>query len=75
MEIHITWCTEDVLGTAEEMGVKLTTEEADDVLFTVEHNHDANHGISWDTIQWAIQELLDCKHNAKIQSDELPIQV
>ena len=68
MEIHITWCTEDVLETAKEMGVKLTTEEADDVLLTVEHNHDANHGISWDTIQWAIHDLVTYREKEKKQN-------
>lgn len=59
MEIHITWCTEDVLHTAKEMGVELTTEEADDVLGSVEHNHDACFGISWDTIEYHISDLVD----------------
>ncbi len=68
MEIHITWCTEDVLETAKEMGVKLTTEEADDVLLTVEHNHDACHGISWDNIEWAIQDLVTYREKEEKQN-------
>lgn len=59
MEIHIIWQTEDVLDTAKQMEVELTEEEANEILFTVEHNHDANFGISWDTIEWAIQDLVD----------------
>ena len=65
MEIHITWCTEDVLHTAKEMGVELTTEEADDVLGSVEHNHDACFGISWDTIEWAILDLVDLRERGE----------
>jgi hypothetical protein len=68
MEINITWCTEDVLHTAEGMGVKLTTAEADDVLLTVEHNHDANYGISWDNIEWAIQDLVAYRDKEKTQN-------
>ena len=68
MEINITWCTEDVLHTAEGMGIKLTTAEADDVLFTVEHNHDANYGISWDNIEWAIQDLVAYRDKEKTQN-------
>lgn len=68
MEIHITWCTEDVLHTAEEMGVKLTTAEADDVLLTVEDNHDACYGISWDNIEWAIQDLVAYREKEKKQN-------
>ena len=59
MEISITWCTEDVLLTAKNMKVELTEDEANDVLGTVEHNHDANYGISWDNIEWAIGDLVD----------------
>jgi hypothetical protein len=59
MEIHITWCTQDVMETAKSMEVKLTEDEANDVLGTVEHNHDACHGISWDNIEWAIGDLVD----------------
>ena len=58
MKIHITWDTVDVLDTAKQMEVKLTEEEANDVLFTIEHNHDANFGITWDTIEWTIQDLV-----------------
>jgi hypothetical protein len=65
MEIQITWCTEDVLDTAKQMEVKLTEEEANDVLFTIEANHDANFGITWDNIEWAIQDLVSQKENEK----------
>jgi hypothetical protein len=65
MEICIVWSTEDVLQTAKNMNVELTSEEADDVLMTVEHNHDANYGISWDNIEWAITDLVNSKTKTK----------
>ena len=67
MEICIVWSTQDVLQTAKNMNVELTSEEADDVLMTVEHNHDANHGISWDTIEWAVSDLVNSKTTKEIK--------
>jgi hypothetical protein len=57
-KITIIWNQDDVLHTAEQMGVTLTDEQVMSVLDHVEHNHDANYGISWDTIQWAIETEL-----------------
>ena len=65
MEICIVWSTQDVLETAKNMDVDITAEEADEVLMTVEHNHDANYGISWDNIEWAIQDLISSKKGNK----------
>ena len=59
MQINITWCTEDVLHEAEEMGVELTEDEANDILLHMEEKHDANIGISWDIIAIYIQDVLD----------------
>tara|TARA_R110002050_G_scaffold44339_1_gene105678 strand:+ start:3517 stop:3726 length:210 start_codon:yes stop_codon:yes gene_type:complete len=68
MEIHITWCTEDVLETAKEMNVKLTEEEADEVLFSIESNHDACFGVSWDNIEWGIIDIIEQRGVAKNES-------
>ena len=59
MEIHITWCTEDVLHEAEELGVTLTEDEANDILIHMEEKHDASIVISWDIIDIYIQDLVD----------------
>lgn len=56
--ISITWTQDDVLHTANEMGVTLTDQEVRNVLDHIEYNHDANYGISWDTIQFAIELIL-----------------
>ena len=62
-EISITWNQDDVLHVAEQMGLKLTDEQIIDVLDYVESNHDANFGISWDTIGWAIEHVLPSNLN------------
>lgn len=65
MEICIVWSTQDVLQTAKNMNVDITVEEADDVLMTVEDNHDANYGISWDNIEWAVSDLVNSRERNK----------
>ena len=55
-KISITWAIEDVLQMAEEMDVELTDEEAGEILENIERHHDAELGISWTTIQCAIED-------------------
>lgn len=57
-EIKITWSIEDVLQQAENDGTKITREEAGDVLELLLKNHDANNGISWDTLDYYIGEVV-----------------
>lgn len=45
-EITITWHTDDVLSVRPD----LTKEQARLVLYELDHNHDANIGISWEVI-------------------------
>ena len=59
MEINITWSTEDVLHQAKEKGVKLTEDEANEILLQMERKHDADIGISWGTIDDYIDDLVD----------------
>lgn len=54
-EVHIIWCTEDVLAQAKEMNVKLTKKEARRILHDLKRHHDAQYGISWDSISNAIE--------------------
>ena len=65
MQINIIWSTEDVLHQAEEMGVELTEDEANDILLYMEEKHDANIGISWDVIDVYIQDVLDNRKKDK----------
>ena len=50
------WSKDDVLDKAHDMSVKITEDEAVEILDHIEHNFDANHGVFWDTIEWAIEE-------------------
>lgn len=49
-EIKIIWNTDDVLLRADELGVQLTEEEADNILDDLYNYHDASIGICWDVI-------------------------
>ena len=59
MEISIIWSIEDVLHQAKEKGVKLTEDEANQILLQMERKHDADIGISWSTIDVYIDDLVD----------------
>ena len=61
MEISIIWSTEDVLHQAKEKGVKLTEDEANEILLQMERKHDADIGISWTTIDVYIDDLVDAR--------------
>ena len=61
MEINIIWSTEDVLHQAKGRGVKLTEDEANEILLQMERKHDADIGISWATIDVYIDDLVDSR--------------
>lgn len=44
------WCVEDVLARAEERGIKISKEQAEEILDEIDRKQDASLGISWDTI-------------------------
>ena len=52
-KITISWNVEDVLSLDD----SLTTDQCIEVLDMAEKHHDANHGISWDTLSWYIDEV------------------
>tara|TARA_R110000868_G_scaffold187100_1_gene429612 strand:- start:20 stop:235 length:216 start_codon:yes stop_codon:yes gene_type:complete len=54
--ISIKWSTYDVLGLADEMGIKLTDQEADEILDQMERFHDAQIGINWGVIEIYIEQ-------------------
>ena len=59
MEISIIWSTEDVLHQAKQKDVKLTEDEANEILLQMERKHDADIGISWQTINDYIDDLVE----------------
>ena len=59
--ITISWNLEDILTAATEhrnIPVHITVEEAEDVLYRIKENHDANEGINWAVIQLAIDDVI-----------------
>ena len=50
------WCREDVTGKAKGMGFTITDEAADDILDDIDSHHDAELGISWDTLDCYIED-------------------
>lgn len=57
-KITITWGDDDVRHQASQMGVTLTDEQIINVLNLVDNNHDAALGVTWDTIESAIESEL-----------------
>ena len=59
-EISLIWGINDVHQANKNLNHRvLSDEEALVILGNVEHDHDANHGISWDTIAWHITNYFE----------------
>jgi uncharacterized protein YpuA (DUF1002 family) len=69
-KIQITWSTEDILFTAENMNVQLNEEEADTILDELDEHHDAQLGINWDIIENYIQQHIDNRQYPFQEGDE-----
>jgi len=52
------WQIGDVLHMAEEMEVKVTKDEAQEILEEIEDNIDSEMGVSWDNIRSGIEDLI-----------------
>ncbi len=62
LAVHI-WCIDDVTGTADEIGVKLTVDEANEILDDIDRHIDCDLGITWVTIKCAIEDYMGEKAN------------
>ena len=51
------WCIEDVMERAKERGIKITEEQAEELIDRVDRKQDASIGISWDTIDCYLDDL------------------
>lgn len=50
-EVTFTWCDDDVIQQAKDMGIKdLTPIEIDKILYLMKRKHDACIGMNWDVI-------------------------
>jgi hypothetical protein len=46
------WSIEDVIDRAKERGIKLSKKVAKEILYQIDHKHDACNGINWDVIDY-----------------------
>jgi hypothetical protein len=58
-EISIVWCADDVRHVAEQKNITLTDEQVSDVLYLMQDRHDATIGMSWDIIDYLIDDVLE----------------
>ena len=65
--IAVFWSYEDVLCVAKNRGVEMTKEEAKDILYEINHSHDAAIGVNWDVI--------DCHLIDYVESRESPLHL
>lgn len=47
----------DVVYRAKDRGIKLTIDQAKDILIQIQKNRDANLGINWDVIDYYLDEI------------------
>lgn len=57
--IALTWSTEDVRQTAEDMGLPKTEASCREILHRILHRADADVGVSWETIRNTITDARD----------------
>jgi len=53
------WCEQDVIEQAEHRGIKLTQEEAQDIVDEIDRKQDCSIGINWDVLDVYIDELVN----------------
>jgi hypothetical protein len=51
------WQRADVIGMAERRGMKLTDEQADEILDNIDRKQDCEFGISWTTIDCYLDDF------------------
>ena len=56
---YVLWVSEDVETIAKEEEVKLTKIEVASILSDIHKNEDSYHGITWDTLQSHIRDIVD----------------
>jgi len=58
-KIMIVWTVEDVQTHATNMGYTISYDQAHEILHHLANNHDADLGISWETIKAAINSYIN----------------
>jgi hypothetical protein len=52
------WQRDDIMQRAEQLGAKLSNEDADNILDDIDRRQDCELGITWDTLDCYIQEYV-----------------
>lgn len=55
--IAIIWDIEDVKGRADERNMKISNKKAREILAAIERHHGCEIGVTWDTIDAALDEI------------------
>ena len=58
-KFEIVWDIEDIKTEAEEIGITLSDDKAEEILDWVAHTYDAMNGVCWATIRESIHYILD----------------
>lgn len=58
-KIAVSWCVDDVIGRARAKKVKMSKEKARDILSAILSKHDCCYGITWDTIDFYIDDVIN----------------
>ena len=69
--ISLIWCIEDVRHKAKEMNIELTDKDCSDILGYIDRKHDCDLGVSWITLECAINEHMEEKMTREEKVDEL----
>ena len=58
--IALIWCVDDIKHMTKEMEIpiKLTDDQCMEILWEIDRRHDATIGITWDTLEYAIENYL-----------------
>lgn len=56
---------EDIIVRAKYMGYECSEEQAMDIAATIMTRHDCEYGITWDTIEYGIEEVFKIKEDGK----------
>jgi hypothetical protein len=57
----ILWTSDDVKSCGVDHGYTLTDADAEKILEKIENDYDCNHGVTWETILWAIKDYADAE--------------
>jgi len=58
--IALIWCVDDIKHMTKEMEIpiKLTDDQCMEILYDIHRRHDATIGVTWDTLEYAIENYL-----------------